>query len=59
MLEWHTLAAFDLATAADLFWRTDRTVPVVPERRDVGVVYAFEGRTREPADTARIRVTCA
>jgi inositol 2-dehydrogenase len=38
------LAAFDLATAADLSWRTGRAVPVVPERRDGGVVYAFEGQ---------------
>jgi inositol 2-dehydrogenase len=40
------LAAFDLATAADLSWRTGRAVPVVPERRDGGVVYAFEGQVR-------------
>jgi inositol 2-dehydrogenase len=40
------LAAFDLATAADLSWRTGRAVPVVPERRDGGVVYAFEGQDR-------------
>jgi inositol 2-dehydrogenase len=40
------LAAFDLATAADLSWRTGRTVPVVPERRDGGVVYAFDGQER-------------
>jgi inositol 2-dehydrogenase len=40
------LAAFDLATAADLSWRTGRTVPVTPERRDGGVVYAFEGQER-------------
>jgi inositol 2-dehydrogenase len=38
------LAAFDLATAADLSWRTGRTVRVVPERRDNGVVYSFEGQ---------------
>ncbi|GLY77532.1 inositol 2-dehydrogenase [Actinoallomurus iriomotensis] len=38
------LAAFDLATAADLAWRTGRAVPVVPERRDGGVVYSFAGR---------------
>lgn len=40
------LAAFDLATAADLSWRTGRAVRVVPERRDGGVVYAFEGQER-------------
>jgi myo-inositol 2-dehydrogenase/D-chiro-inositol 1-dehydrogenase len=40
------LAAFDLATAADQSWRTGRTVRVVPERRDGGVVYAFEGQDR-------------
>jgi myo-inositol 2-dehydrogenase/D-chiro-inositol 1-dehydrogenase len=40
------LAAFDLATAADLSWRTGRPVPVVPERRDGGVVYSFAGRDR-------------
>lgn len=40
------LAAFDLATAADLAWRTGRAVPVVPERRDGGVVYSFAGRDR-------------
>jgi inositol 2-dehydrogenase len=40
------LAAFDLATAADLSWRTGRAVPVVPERRDGGVVYAFEEQNR-------------
>jgi inositol 2-dehydrogenase len=40
------LAAFDLATAADLSWRTGRAVPVVPERRDGGVVYAFKGQDR-------------
>jgi myo-inositol 2-dehydrogenase/D-chiro-inositol 1-dehydrogenase len=40
------LAAFDLATAADLSWRTGRAVPVVPERRDGGVIYAFEGQDR-------------
>jgi myo-inositol 2-dehydrogenase / D-chiro-inositol 1-dehydrogenase len=40
------LAAFDLATAADLSWRTGRPVPVVPERRDGGVVYAFDGQDR-------------
>lgn len=38
------LAAFDLATAADLSWRTGRTVRVVPERRDGGVVYAVAAR---------------
>ncbi|WP_285583594.1 Gfo/Idh/MocA family oxidoreductase [Actinoallomurus iriomotensis] len=38
------LAAFDLATAADLAWRTGRAVPVVPERRDGGVVYSFAGQ---------------
>jgi myo-inositol 2-dehydrogenase / D-chiro-inositol 1-dehydrogenase len=40
------LAAFDLATAADLAWRTGRAVPVVPERRDGGVVYSFAGQER-------------
>ncbi|WP_345459869.1 Gfo/Idh/MocA family oxidoreductase [Actinoallomurus oryzae] len=40
------LAAFDLATAADLSWRTGRPVPVVPERREDGVVYSFAGRDR-------------
>jgi myo-inositol 2-dehydrogenase/D-chiro-inositol 1-dehydrogenase len=40
------LAAFDLATAADLAWRTGRAVPVAPERRDGGVVYSFAGRDR-------------
>ncbi|HZE31773.1 MAG TPA: Gfo/Idh/MocA family oxidoreductase [Actinoallomurus sp.] len=40
------LAAFDLATAADLSWRTGRAVPLVPERRDGGVIYAFEGQDR-------------
>jgi predicted dehydrogenase len=35
------LAAFDLATAADLAWRTGRTVPVRPERTVDGVVYAL------------------
>jgi inositol 2-dehydrogenase len=40
------LAAFDLAGAADLSWRTGRAVPVVPERRDGGVIYAFEGQDR-------------
>ena len=40
------LAAFDLATAADLSWRGGRTVRVTPERRGGGVVYAFEGQER-------------
>jgi myo-inositol 2-dehydrogenase/D-chiro-inositol 1-dehydrogenase len=40
------LAAFDLATAADLSWRGGRAVRVTPERRDGGVVYAFEGQER-------------
>jgi inositol 2-dehydrogenase len=40
------LAAFDLATAADLSWRTGRAVALVPERRDGGVIYAFEGQDR-------------
>jgi inositol 2-dehydrogenase len=40
------LAAFDLATAANLSWRTGRAVPVVPSRGDEGVVYAFEGQDR-------------
>jgi inositol 2-dehydrogenase len=39
------LAAFDLATAADLSWRRGRAVRVTPERRDGGVVYAYEGQT--------------
>ena len=41
------LAAFDLATAADLSWRTGRAVPVVPERRDGGVVYSFDGQAQQ------------
>jgi inositol 2-dehydrogenase len=40
------LAAFDLATAADLAWRSGRAVPVVPERTDGGVVYSFDGQRR-------------
>jgi predicted dehydrogenase len=36
---WDALAAFDLARAAGLSWRTGRTVPVVPERTPDGVVY--------------------
>jgi inositol 2-dehydrogenase len=40
------LAAFDLATAADLSWRTGARVRVEPERRDGGVVYAVEGISR-------------
>jgi len=36
---WDALAAFDLARAADLSWRTGRTVPVTPQRTESGVVY--------------------
>jgi len=36
---WDALAAFDLARAADLSWRTGRTVAVEPERTASGVVY--------------------
>jgi myo-inositol 2-dehydrogenase/D-chiro-inositol 1-dehydrogenase len=36
---WDALAAFDLARAADLSWRTGRTVPVMPQRTPSGVVY--------------------
>jgi myo-inositol 2-dehydrogenase/D-chiro-inositol 1-dehydrogenase len=36
---WDALAAFDLARAADLSWRSGRTVPVEPQRTPSGVVY--------------------
>ncbi len=36
---WDALAAYDLARAADLSWRTGRTVRAEPRRTAVGVVY--------------------
>jgi myo-inositol 2-dehydrogenase/D-chiro-inositol 1-dehydrogenase len=40
---WDALAAFDLARAAGLSWRTGQTVEVVPERTPDGVVYRLPG----------------
>jgi myo-inositol 2-dehydrogenase/D-chiro-inositol 1-dehydrogenase len=49
---WDALAAFDLARAADLSWRTGRTVPVEPQRTASGVVYQLSGGSDDPSGRA-------